>query len=79
MSEIYESKYRPTPYPTAWAVKCPCCDTPMEYEVEEDDSGAFGFDPANWPICEPCSVMFRPETVEVRVVSTAAEGSDNAK
>lgn len=69
MSEIYESKYRPMPYPTAWAVNCPCCDTPMEYQTEEDDSGTFGFDPASWPVCEPCQVMFQPESVEVRVIA----------
>lgn len=69
MSEIYESKERPTPYPTAWAVRCPCCETEMEFEVQEDDSGAFGFDAANIPVCEPCSVMFFPETVQVRIVT----------
>lgn len=69
MSEIYESKERPAPYPTAWAVRCPCCETEMEFEAEEDASGAFGFDAANIPICEPCSVMFFPETVQVSVVA----------
>lgn len=69
MSEIYESKERPVPYPLTWAVRCPNCDVEMEYDVSEDDSGTFGFDPANWPVCEPCQVMFQPESVEVRVIA----------
>lgn len=76
MSEICEAKERPIPYPLSWAVRCPCCDTEMEYDVQEDDSGVFGFDPANWPVCEPCGVMFSPETVEVSVAREVSDTSE---
>lgn len=73
MSELYEAEDRPLPYPTAWAVNCPNCNQAFEYEPDEDDSGAFGFDPSNWPVCEECKVMFMPKTVCVIEFEEAAE------
>ena len=70
MANLHESLTRPIPFPTGWAVRCPSCEQQMEYEVEEDDSGAFGFDCTEIPICETCNVMFIPETVQVTVVIT---------
>lgn len=70
MNDLHESRTRPVPFPIGWAVRCPCCELPIEYEVEEDDSGAFGLDCTEIPICETCNVMFIPETVQISVVAT---------
>lgn len=70
MAKLIEILTRPVPFPTGWAVRCPCCERQMEYEVEEDVSGSFGFDCTEIPICETCNVMFIPETVQATVITT---------
>lgn len=65
MNGPYETKQRPTPYPTAWAVPCPVCGFEIDYEPIESEDGLVSFDPANWPVCESCDVMFEPKTMEL--------------
>lgn len=64
---VYDCRDRPTPRVAAWEVNCPCCDRPIEYRPTEDRS-TFAMDPAEWPVCEPCAVMFEPETVTLSIV-----------
>ena len=65
MTELYEVKDRPVPYPKAWVVPCPVCGFEHDYEPIEASDGVFRFDPANWPICEACAVMFEPVSVAI--------------
>jgi len=77
----YECRERPIPYPLTWGVRCPSCERAFEYEPVEDESGVFGFDPAEWPTCEDCDVMFDPVAVQVIAIDDDAprEGRSNAK
>ena len=65
MAEPYETKERPVPFVRTWAVCCPVCGYELEYEPIETDAGEFELDPANWPVCEACDVMFEPLPVQV--------------
>lgn len=72
MTDLYECKERPVPYVVSWAISCPICGGEIEYHPQEDDCGAFEFDPAEWPVCETCDAMIEPETVKISVVRTFA-------
>ena len=62
--------------PLSWGVQCPSCETVIDVEVDEDDSGAFVPSGADcWVLCE-CNALISVGAVSVSPISTtrAAEG-----
>jgi hypothetical protein len=64
-SDYKEIKPDGLPQVIKLSVACPCCNVAIEYEPDEDDSGAWG-PTIDWPVCDDCEVLI--DVLPIRLV-----------